>query len=228
MSYNRIKDKYKKDNKELDEKIMTEFESAIESKNTMLTLLLSVKYFGKSINKNIMISTYHMPCKYMYKYFVISHIIATRLHLDEINEKWNAKYDNSDYIILAGDFNISVDSPEYKFLVDEEYSEEELSGCANFINLAKKMYIEAGCQFQSKMKFRSVHKSLLGKEPEYTNVCLQKDKIFVECLDYILINENVGIKSCTVGLTVPTPKETSYPNGLCPSDHLPLSASLFI
>ena len=202
------------------ENINTELRLASESKNTILSLLLSAKNFGVNINKNFIISTYHMPCQYKLKYYMLSHIHALKIHLENLLLKWNNQYSKTASVIIAGDFNITEKSPEYKFLIGDE---KEL-----YINNLDNIYSSIGINIFDGISFKSSHKIIHNKEPKYTNICIQTDKIFVECLDYILINNQIDVRSCTVGLTVPEPLTTPYPNALCPSDHVPLSASLRI
>ena len=61
------KDKNKDDDRKL---IMDEISNASDSKNTMISLLLSARYYGRPIGKKVIISTYHMPCSYTKKYFI--------------------------------------------------------------------------------------------------------------------------------------------------------------
>jgi endonuclease/exonuclease/phosphatase family metal-dependent hydrolase len=219
--------------------MMTEMEYASDSKNALLSVLLCAKRHGNQVGKNFIISTYHMPCRYKYKIFLCSHIHALKVHLDELTTLWNTYYHNVVSTVFCGDFNITPKSPEYKYLVGIEYSKQEYpeNGLCNsdnehvtpyFINDLADAYQQVGQNLFAGMQFKSTHKTLHAKEPDYTNVSVKKDGTFVECLDYILINNHVDIRSCTVGLNVKDPIASSYPNGLCPSDHLPVSASLRI
>lgn len=219
--------------------ILQELEMASDSKNTLITLLLRAKYFGKPVGKNLLVSTYHMPCKYKHKYYICSHVHALKVHLDDLMSRWNNVHGQTLSAMMAGDFNITSRNPEYKFLAGLEYTDSELKGIvhgidgailksAKFIVDLDTVYRAIGQNLFSGMKLRSTHSTLHMKEPEYTNVSGQKDKWFVECLDYILINNLIDIRSCTVGLSVKDPTLSPCPNGLCPSDHLPLSASLRI
>ncbi|VBB18824.1 hypothetical protein YASMINEVIRUS_1356 [Yasminevirus sp. GU-2018] len=223
--------------------IIDELSDATDAKNVLLSLLLHCKFKGSSTGKNLIVSTYHMPCRFMLKYYLVSHILALKTRLSELSDAWSQQFGdqtvnqsaNSTPTILAGDFNISAKSPEYKFLTGEAYTENEIltqkAECGESIEFVRNsdlLYNATGFDVNSGMKLRSVHKTLHGKEPPYTNVSLKADFTFVECIDYILISDDVDIRSCTVGLTVDNPHGTPYPNGLCPSDHLPLSASLSI
>jgi len=221
----------KTDESKVSDPLALELEYGSESKNILISVLLSSKHFGKTIGKNLVVSTFHMPCRYKYKYFMCSHIHALKVHLSVLMTKWNNVHGNTVSAILCGDFNITPKSPEYKYLTGQEYSTDELresDNSAHFITNLMELYQHVGQDLFAGMRFRSTHMTLHGKEPEYTNVMIQKDRSFVECLDYILINDQIDVRSCTVGLSVDDPIASPYPNGLCPSDHLPLSASLRI
>lgn len=200
----------------LDENIAQQIAHASKSSNTMISIYFCAKYHGNDIGKRVMISNYHMPCKFMYEYFMTSHIVAILAQLELLQEHWNVKS-----LVLAGDFNMVPDSNVYKQItgiLDSKTAE-------HIITSFKKMDIDITKIFTS---FNSAHCVSQKKEPKYTNVCLKETNSFVDCIDYIFINENVSVMSCMTGLTVSDPYTTSYPNGLCPSDHIPLSASLFI
>ena len=250
--------------------IINELHTAMEYKNVLLTILLRCKFKGIDTGKKLLVATYHMPCRFRMKYFLISHINSFKIRLHELSEQWSGvanlgssnanlgssnanlgssntnlelsddkkytKYEINELpVVLAGDFNISAKSPEYKFLAGVMYSDTELmtntsehGESIEFIRNAKKLYKIVGYDIDNGMRFKSVHRTIRGSEPLYTNVSLKLNSTFVECIDYILVNNLVDIRSCIVGLTVNDPGNTPYPNGLCPSDHLPLSASLCI
>jgi mRNA deadenylase 3'-5' endonuclease subunit Ccr4 len=251
------------------ENIMVELSNASESKNVLISALFGVKKYGQLINKNVIVSVYHMPCKFQYNFFMASHIHAIKSQLNTLYFKWNPiaskvmgrvyekheSIQSSDRImssacyreqtnsqnhsiidkklncsiILVGDFNIMPSNVMYKFLTGESYSDDELQNDAKCIKELYQVYSHIGCDlFVEGINLRSAHKLFHGTEPSYTNVCLQHKKTFVDCIDYILISDNTNVLSCTLGLTVSNPTTTPYPNGLCPSDHIPVSASLFI
>lgn len=201
--------------------ILTEIEEASVVKTPLLSILLDCKSYGKSVNKNLLVSTYHMPCKYTKKYFIAANIHAIKNQLENLKHEWSNMFQGIPIsTVLSGDFNIIPESAEYKLLADNEQND--------FYALLSKCYDLIGYNLTSGIKTNSVHKMLHGSEPKYTNVSHKNGVPFVDCLDYILIDDSIGIRSCTVGLTIDEPEKTSYPNGLCPSDHVPLSASLFI
>lgn len=194
--------------------IIEELKNASKSKNVMLSLLLNCKYKGTDTGVNLIISTYHMPCKFLQKYFLISHIHAIKNRLSELKTQ-----NKADSVVLTGDFNINPSKLEYLYLTNSFEGEY-------LLNNVKDVYSSVGLDLFSGVCMRSAYLSINLAEPKYTNVSMQKDSTFIDCLDYILVNDSVGVRSCTVGLT--TENYIPYPNGLCPSDHLPLSASLFI
>jgi mRNA deadenylase 3'-5' endonuclease subunit Ccr4 len=211
--------------------LLTELQYATESKNIMLSVLLKAKYFGNDIKKNLIVSTYHMPCRFKYKYYLAAHIHALKMHVRDLTAYWNELYGSTLSSVLAGDFNIIANSPLYNLLTGQynDFNESKKDQESNtiFVEMTN-VYALVSENLFGGAQLRSTHKTLHTKEPNYTNVNLQEETRFIECLDYILINENIDIRSCRVGLTVTNPEVTPYPNGLCPSDHLPLSASLRI
>ena len=231
-------DDYAKPETSITAQMITELEYASDSTNVLLSVLLCPKYLGNIVGQNVVISTFHMPCRYKYKYYICSHIHAINMHLLELTMRWNALYNNTVSIVLCGDFNITPKSPEYNLLVGLTYTANDLAKpdisrdnkteSAHFIAILSSAYQAIRKNLFDGMRFRSTHRTLHSKEPNYTNVMIQNDRTFVECIDYILINNQVDIRSCTVGLSVYDPVSSPCPNGLCPSDHLPLSASLML
>lgn len=214
-----------KNKQQIDSRILGELCETGVAPNQMLTLLLAANKGGKTIGKNIVVSTYHMPCKYLYKYYMMAHVYALKHHLKYLSKEWGTSHGDVQSVVLAGDFNIVPTSPEYKFLADVKLAVEDTEAVA----LTKSFHSlldTAGYDPLDYMEMRSAHLTFHGTEPQYTNVCIQPNKRFVKCLDYILISDLIEIRSVMVGLTVDDPYKTAYPNGLSPSDHVPESASL--
>lgn len=206
------------------ETLLMQLKEASLSPNLFLTVLLKVKSKKKC---NIMISTYHMPCRYDMKYFLIAHIETMKHIIYTLKNMWQNEFENVQTTVLAGDFNISDKDSIYKYMTDETYTDDELENSASFIANMSRIYKMINCDIMCPLKLKSAYRTLHGCEPVYTNVSV-KDDIFMEPLDYILIDDNAEIKSALVGLTLKNPEIISYPNWICPSDHLPLSASLQI
>jgi mRNA deadenylase 3'-5' endonuclease subunit Ccr4 len=235
--------KESKENKESKETennkvIMNQMLEGSESQNQMISVGLSAKYYGKKVNKHLIVSTYHMPCKFKDQFLMISHVHALKMRLGEIMSKWK----QFDSVVLGGDFNMLETSNEYMYMTDP--------GAENLIiDLMDVLYCTIGLDLRDTIALNSAHSMCHDKEPEYTNCSVKKNKSFVGTLDYVFISDNIGVRSCTVGLIAPPnlpnlPSEQTetqndhvyfkktrlplYPNAVCPSDHLALSTSLFI
>jgi len=215
-----------------------------ECQNQMISVGLSAKYYGKKVNKHLIVSTYHMPCKFKDQFLMISHIHALKMRLGEIMSKWK----QFDSVVLGGDFNMLETSNEYMYMTDP--------GAENLVvDLMNVLYSRIGLNLNMDLRdtigLNSAHSMCHDREPEYTNCSVKKNKSFVGTLDYVFISDNIGVRSCTVGLIAPNlpnqpklPNEQTdhqndhvyfkktrlplYPNAVCPSDHLALSTSLFI
>jgi mRNA deadenylase 3'-5' endonuclease subunit Ccr4 len=98
--------------------------------------------------------------------------------------------------IFAGDFNMLPDSESYNIL---------------------------------SKNFTSAHKEINGFEPPYTNATVTLlDNVaskFIGCIDYIFFNNFKVIKS-KVGIKIEDVENNLCPNAVCPSDHVPLVATL--
>jgi hypothetical protein len=212
-----IRDKYNrlKENN-IEKNLLNELEEASKSENVSLHILLR----DKTCNKyNFLVSTYHMPCKYKYKYFMLSHILSLKNSIYKLNNKWK-KYGLIKNI-LCGDFNITYRKTEYLCLLGNNNLEDK------YLNELKIAYDSIDKQPKKQIRFKSSYYDIHKREPLYTNVSL-KDDIFMETLDYIFIENDFEVISSIVGLTIDNPEQYGYPNWLCPSDHLPLSVSLKI
>lgn len=205
-----------------------ELKQSSENDNILCTILLQPIYKGQFIETLIMVSTYHMPCKYFRQLYMLMHIYSVKNILYKLQKKWSDNYCYKiESIILAGDFNTTPNSEFYKLLVDLSNTNKE----TNYDNINKLFKILSNLNIDSnetQVNLKSAFFCANNKEPAYTNVCLQEDKKFIDCIDYILITDCINVRSSLVGLVVDDPHNTPYPNWLCPSDHLSLSASLKI
>lgn len=233
-----------KDIKYLNKNIIDELHTASIIENKAIIVVIETK------NNKIVLSTYHMPCKFNEKFLLTSHIHALKSKLRNI-----ANDNLCDNVILAGDFNLSCKTLEYKFLVDVESNNNnvniEIYNNIQFVQELKHIYNEIGVNLYESIEFKankasgyifndncadiyecikllSAHVTLHQKEPEHTNVSFTKNGPFIECLDFILVNQNIGVKTCQVELVTGDPHEVTYPNDICPSDHQPLMATLLI
>lgn len=196
--------------------IHQELENASQSENKCISVVIETKGLGQKI----LLSTYHMPCRFAQKFFITSHIHGLKDLLFEISQKYKCNH-----IILAGDFNITSKNPEYKFLagICDEKNDPE------FIKELRKVYQSIGQNLDSSPGLQSSHFKLHGSEPDYTNVSTMGDGgMFIECLDYCLTTKSIEIKECWAEFKIKNPCTASYPNESCPSDHQPLITTMLI
>lgn len=108
--------------------------------------------------------------------------------------------------ILAGDMNFMPDSLEYNYITENE--------------LPEKAFIKKDCNLILKSAFKEVHR----REPEdtiYVNTKLTNG-IFRTTLDYIFISNQLK----TIDSKVLLNTNQIIPNTTCPSDHMPLEATV--
>lgn len=229
------------DSKSFDHKIINEFNVAKSMPHKLLTVLLRPKNRPRNRPRNheiifenkLIVSTYHMPCEYERTNTMISHIYSIKNRIKILQQQWNKKYLNCLAVILAGDFNIKPRSLEYTFLVNNLHDNQihdnqkhDNQKIDQIILHAHELYRKIGLNTYDLINLRSAFMEINEREPAYTNVCIRHINQFVNCIDYILINEHIDVMTSNVELTVVDPKIVAYPNRICPSDHLPLSASL--
>jgi mRNA deadenylase 3'-5' endonuclease subunit Ccr4 len=208
--------------------ILAELDVAGKYENMMCSALLRIKHFGKLSNKRILVSTYHMPCKYNMNYLLIANINSFKVRLMNLLKNCPDDLNGKTAVVFTGDLNITSSHILYNYLVELPYTSYQIDNDAKFINILASIYKKNGYDIFDGCKLHSAYRSLYSKEPKYTNVHHTNESRFMECLDYVLINENIIPRSGLVGLKVDDPYNTSYPNGLCPSDHLPLSITFII
>jgi mRNA deadenylase 3'-5' endonuclease subunit Ccr4 len=207
--------------------------------NIIISVLLRCLSKGIDSGKEIIVSTYHMPCRFSYIRYMVCQTNEVLSYMKILKEKWETDetlnrndYEKPDSIstILMGDFNIHPKTISYKVLTNSFKFDNK---CKEIEDVSKS-YLKIATDFNDVANLRSAHQVFKGSEPAFTNVKLKnptddKSEDFIECLDYIMISDNIEVKSVQVGLT---PKEgepvKAYPNAICPSDHLPLSASLIL
>jgi hypothetical protein len=211
------------ENNEEYNEMMLQIEQGSEYKNVQLSLLLMPKYYGKNINKHLVISTYHMPCKYEKRYLMMSHIVAIKQNMHAIIKSWKLIYKNVNHHVLCIDLNSTPTSIEYKYMIGN--NENTDINVDDVVKIMRKIFRDDMIQ---SICFKSSYFHLNNIEPKYTCVNVRENATFMDCIDYIFTSDNIGVRSSTIGLMVDDPIKTNYPNKLCPSDHLPLSTSLFM
>ena len=149
------------------------------------------------IKKNVLISTCHFPCKYRDENLMSKLASSIReYHIKTTKDK------KCSINFLAGDFNILPDTASYDALIGKNNNQNYLISC---------------------------HKLKHGKEPEFTNINWNKGlrkAEFKGCLDYILSTQDtvnmIYEFTSLCGLMIDKP-DRQVPNGVCPSDHFPVS-----
>ena len=215
--------------------MMSQLEEATTIQTPLLSVLLACKTNGKLVGKNLLVSTYHMPCKFTKKYLIAANIHTIKKEIRRLKYAWGDIFGAPVSVVMTGDYNITPKNAEYKLLTGEDYTANELLNgiteygeSLDFYVSLSQIYRSINLELTEGIKVNSAHKTCYNSEPVYTNVLMKVDSTFIDCIDYILVDDDAEIKSCTIGLTVENPQITLYPNELCPSDHLSLSASLFI
>jgi len=219
-----------------DELMMSQMEEASTIETPLLSILLACKTKGYLVGKNLLVSTFHMPCKFTKKYLIAANIHAIKKTLHCLKHVWSAISKTPVTVVMTGDYNITPDNAEYKMLTGENYTQYELSNGFTEHGESLDFYLLLTQKYQALdpnlmkdiIEVRSAYKKCHDSEPPYTNVLKKVDSTFINCIDYILVDIDAEIRSSMIGLTVDNPHIKLYPNELCPSDHLPLSASLFI
>ncbi len=209
--------------------LLEELVNASSSENKFINVVAKIKKTGQ----NILLSTYHMPCRPLQKYFLVSHIQGLKTLLFDISQTHKCEH-----VILAGDFNIKTKDPEYNFLVglsfpnDNNFESENIKDKTSdpeFIKELRYVYNKAGQKLDPMLELQSSHLKLHKVEPVYTNVSTMNDGgLFIECLDYCLITKSVEVSKCIVEFSIDNPNTSSYPNDQCPSDHQPLITTLLL
>lgn len=251
--------------------------------NTQITLLLRVLRNGGDAKKELIVSTYHAPCRFTNQIFMICHAHRVTEHLRTLYDRWTTESDERGYLepesistVFLGDMNTVSTNLGYSVLtsgtrdrsvtpsgdglssdsrfgkqsvddviddvVDDSDSSDSSDSYDPFADngvpqtpyeAVRMAYANIGVDFDYDASLVSAHYELEGREPTFTNVKKADPKEggddFIETIDYILISQSVSVISSIVGLTPKPGKAVSaFPNAICPSDHLPLSASLTI
>jgi hypothetical protein len=216
--------------------IVKEISPSLSRQSPMLYVGLICKYMGKITDENIVICNYHMPCVYTSEYYMLLKLwYLKNICYQIVNSKFNIstkKVINNDEdtkkcfddivfnkLIFAGDFNLTPESIMYEFLFDNQVNNEKLNEIKKIIELLD-------FNFEQQIVLQSSHHKCHKIEPNYTNVYKHSTSEFMNCLDYICITNNIKVLSSIVGLLNDDPMKYQYPNAICPSDHVPLSASL--
>jgi hypothetical protein len=223
-------------------RVITSFNSA-ENKvfdNTLLSILLRALIKGRDSGTELLITTYHMPCRFTEPIYMTCQARQMMAHQADLLAFYNESNElvverqsmglgpvRQIVPIVMADCNIHPNSPPYHVLTGGAESSGLIEGLCH-------AFSAIGQTFIPRIPMRSAFVIGTGSEPDFTNVKLRdpddpKSEDFIETIDYILIPEGTSVKSVQLGLTPQDGKPVGpYPNAICPSDHLPLSASLVI
>jgi Endonuclease/Exonuclease/phosphatase family len=204
--------------------------------NSLVSVLLRAIVKGVDSGIELLITTYHMPCRFTEPIYMacqaremLSHqsdLLTLYSDVDSIDRQSMGLSAPSQIVpIVMADCNIDPEKGAYRVLT---------GGDDALITDIGRAYAGVGADFNSHRQMRSAFALATGDEPTFTNVKLRdpndpNSTDFINTIDYILVPDGTAIKSVQLGLT---PKDGepigAYPNAICPSDHLPLSASLII
>jgi mRNA deadenylase 3'-5' endonuclease subunit Ccr4 len=172
--------------------------------NSLIMVILQ----RKNDSGMICVGTYHMPCTH-------EKPIISLIHGSYIVKEIHGFASGVDYI-LAGDFNIKPDDLTYSLITDGV----DYSFCIEPIG----KYVSKHKVSLENLRMRSAYALANRKEPVYTNCRHKKGHdLFVGCLDYIFISNNLTVKST---LPLPEKYDEPIPSDDEPSDHLMLGARL--
>lgn len=170
----------------------------------------------KTTGKSFIISTYHMPCRFMHPDFMVLH---SSLALKWVQELGGAK--NLPYLLL-GDFNWKPQDGAYQLYASGTLEEthphfpKPLPGITYELNVSP---------------VRSAYAEAFGEEPEFTNNALVKgmNEPFVETLDYIWMSDEWTCHEAKQLIGKAAALESGpYPSAQEPSDHVLLWAYLML
>ena len=168
------------------------------------------------------VSTYHMPCKYDKPIIMYSHIASIMCHLNHLCDKLP--------VIFMGDLNIVPKSISYDLLISRTIPEDMLklfkySGNRSY---PFKSNDENFNPTDRLITIGSAWKDVNGKEPNYTNVCITREKKFIDTLDYVLYRGLIPVTCEFDNRTTDYPEacnQVPHPTSRCASDHLPIIGS---
>ena len=213
--------------------------------NEFIAVKLLRKASGNISTAPIWIGNYHMPCAFREPAVMTLHcdLVAQRiqslatssLQENARNENYNdstsstSSNDNNVAFILAGDFNVMPDSPQYNLLttgiLDKEESEE---------NELSYPPIKFGYQWESSIcKMKSAYALYNGgKESDFTNFAHNgalSNESFIGTLDYIFLSDKHHWKVKDVQKLKQHRNDVHdgpFPNAIEPSDHVLIAATL--
>jgi exonuclease III len=157
------------------------------------------------------VASYHMPCAYYAPKVMTIHVALAAQKAQELAA--------GSPLVLAGDWNIKPESPQYRLLTRNEVPEEGGADAPSQPEFAWEAGLKEG-------PLRSAYAVALGAEPEFTNFSKVKEEpVFQETLDYIFLSRHwtvVDVERLPAkgGMAGPLPSAEE------PSDHVLIAARL--
>ena len=176
--------------------------------NVMVSVSLRDKTSASA--KDFCVSTYHMPCMFRRPDVMTIHASLAAQHA--------ADFAKGKAFVLAGDFNIKPQDPQYELLT---------TGTMSVTDAAYPVAPEhEPWRPELSTALSSAYAVAGGEEPAFTNWAKIRDQEpFIETLDYIFLSDHWRVHDV---LPLPT-RDTSpgpYPTEEEPSDHVMLAARL--
>ena len=182
----------------------------------------------QQVNNNqtppIWIGNYHMPCAFREPAIMTIHCDLVAKRIQDLAK--------NDAFILAGDFNITPDSPHYTFLTSGQFNQQKDDSTSSS-SPSPYPPIRYGVEWQSniqKMKSAyALHNN--GKESDFTNYAhngAMSDESFIDTLDYIFLSDDHewNVKDVHPLRHRDDVKDGPFPNADEPSDHVMIAATL--
>ena len=159
--------------------------------------------------RNLIIGTYHMPCRFDIPGVMVMHASAVKdlmFHLADGHP-----------FVLAGDFNTKPNDIAYRVVTKRDFAQN--------LTLPEGGYNRGSSIFKTHQLLRSAYREENGAEPNYTNfAATRQSPTFCATLDYIFFNGRLRVDHVLRLPEHPTGK--SYPDRTHPSDHLMIAATL--
>jgi len=179
----------------------------------------------KSSGKIFIIGTTHIACSYEWKSKQVAQVQVMLNELQDFKTFVEAKFTDGAAvpIIMTGDFNSTPDSGVYELVTRGRLMVHSADAIPNDVPANESVQFPFACA--SDLGLSSAYRTVLGSEPEATNVTGD----FSGTLDYIFTN---GLATPMAVLATPSDAECSVSGGLPdavqPSDHLPIAAQFVL
>ena len=197
--------------------------------NQFIAVLLQQKD-DSSRKQPIWIGNYHMPCAFRDPAVMTIHsdLVAYRIQ--------SLAADKDEPFVLAGDFNIMPDSPQYKLLTTGKLSDSdngnEEKNKSNTPFPPTKYGVE-WIPLSQKMKSAYAMFNRDGKESDFTNYAHNgalSNESFIGTLDYLFLSDqhNWNVKDVVALKHRDEVLDGPFPNKQEPSDHVLIAATLHL